>query len=48
MRRLRFRLRTLLMVVAVAALLLWGRMLAFRATTYTFWATGVAKKRDAY
>ena len=48
MRRLRLRLRTLLIVVAVAALLLWGSMLATRATAYTFWARGVAKKRDAY
>jgi len=48
MRRLRFRLRTLLMVVAVAALLLWGSMLAIRATAYTFWARGVPNKRDAY
>jgi hypothetical protein len=48
MQRLRFRLRTLLIVVAVAALLLWGSMLAIRATAYTIWARGVANKRDAY
>jgi hypothetical protein len=48
MRRLNFRLRTLLMAVAIVALLLWGGMLAIRSITYAFWANGVAKKRDAY
>jgi hypothetical protein len=36
MRRLHFRLRTLLMAVAIAALLLWGSMLAIPSITYAF------------
>jgi hypothetical protein len=48
MRRLNFRLRTLLIALALAALLLWGGTLAIRSVTYAFWANGVAKKRDAY
>jgi hypothetical protein len=48
MRRLNFRLRTLLMAVALAALLLWGGMLAIRSATYAFFANGVAKKQAAY
>ena len=48
MQRLNFRLRTLLMAVAITAVLLWGGMLAIRSVTFAFWAGGVAKKRDAY
>jgi hypothetical protein len=48
MRRLTFRLRTLLVAVALAAILLWGALLAFRSISYAFWAKAVARKRDAY
>jgi hypothetical protein len=48
MRRLNFRLRTLLMAVALAALLLWGGMLAIPSITSAFWANAVAQKRSAY
>ena len=48
MRRFNFRLRTLMMAVALVALLLCGGLLAIRSVSHAFWANGVAKKRDAY
>lgn len=47
MRRINFRLRTLMVAVALVALLLYG-LLAIRSVGYAFWANGVAKKREAY
>jgi hypothetical protein len=48
MRAPHFRVRTMMIAIVVLALLLWGGMLATRSITYSFWASGVAQKRDAY